>query len=99
MISIDADAALDRFTTVTKRAGLVAGLAGVDSGALPSRCHADGTLRRLKETALVAFADRGFHAVSVRDLARAMGLQASSLDTHVTSKQQLLAELVRIGHE
>ncbi|HET7531405.1 MAG TPA: TetR/AcrR family transcriptional regulator [Mycobacteriales bacterium] len=66
---------------------------------LPPRVATEGTLRRLYETALVMFGQRGFHAVSVRDLTRALGLQASSLYSHVPSKQDLLADLVRIGHE
>jgi AcrR family transcriptional regulator len=66
---------------------------------LPPRVQTTGTLRRLYETSLVLFGQRGFHAVSVRDLTRALGLQASSLYAHVTSKQDLLADLIRIGHE
>jgi AcrR family transcriptional regulator len=66
---------------------------------LPPRVLTEGTLRRLYETALVLFGQRGFHAVSVRDLTSALGLQASTLYAHVSSKQDLLADLVRIGHE
>jgi AcrR family transcriptional regulator len=66
---------------------------------LPPRVRAEGTLRRIYETALELFGRRGFHAVSVRDLTGALGLQASSLYAHVPSKQQLLADLIRIGHE
>jgi len=66
---------------------------------LPPRATAEGTLRRIYETALLEFGQRGFHAVSVRDITRRVGLQASSLYAHVTSKQQLLADLIRIGHE
>ncbi len=58
-----------------------------------------GTRLRLYEAALRLFADRGYHAVSVRDLVRELDLQASSLYAHVPSKQHLLAELIRIGHE
>jgi AcrR family transcriptional regulator len=70
-----------------------------DSTLLPPRVQVEGTLRRLYETALILFGQRGFHAVSVRDLTRALGLQASSLYAHVPSKQDLLADLVRVGHE
>src|SRR3954471_13989564 len=66
---------------------------------LPPRVQTEGTLRRLYETALVLFGQRGFHAVAVRDLTSALGLQASTLYAHVSSKQDLLADLVRIGHE
>src|SRR5690242_11934323 len=70
-----------------------------DQTLLPPRVLAEGTLRRLYETALILFGQRGFHAVSVRDLTRELGLQASSLYAHVASKQDLLADLIRIGHE
>jgi AcrR family transcriptional regulator len=73
--------------------------AHADAAALPDRVVATGTLRRLYETALVLFGDRGYHAVSVRDLVAPLGLQASSLYAHVPSKQHLLAALIRIGHE
>jgi AcrR family transcriptional regulator len=70
-----------------------------DEQLLPPRVVTEGTLRRLYETALVLFGQRGFHAVSVRDLTRELGLQASTLYAHVPSKQDLLADLIRIGHE
>ena len=66
---------------------------------LPPRVLATGTLRRLYEVALNEFGARGFHAVSVRDLTQALGLGASSLYAHVASKQDLLADLIRLGHE
>jgi AcrR family transcriptional regulator len=37
--------------------------------------------------------------VSVRDLTGALGLHASALYAHASSKQHLLGDLVRIGHE
>lgn len=85
-----------RLALVTQRAGLAA--AG-DQPLLPPRVVAEGTLRRLYETALVLFAERGFHAVSVRDIAATVGLRASSVYAHVPSKQHLLADLIRFGHE
>lgn len=66
---------------------------------LPPRATADGTLRRLQEEALVQFADRGYHGVSVRDITSVVGVKPSSLYTHCPSKEHLLAELVRLGHE
>lgn len=66
---------------------------------LPPRAQAEGTRRRLLETALLQFAEHGFHAVSVRDLTSALGMQPSSLYAHLPSKQHLLADLLRIGHE
>ena len=71
----------------------------VSPAVLPPRVDAVGTRLRLYEAALRLFADRGYHAVSVRDLVRELDLQASSLYAHVPSKQHLLAELIRVGHE
>jgi len=86
----------DRLRRVTQQAGAPAAELGA---LLPPRAQAEGTLRRLHETALLQFADRGFHAVSVRDLTRSLGMQPSSLYAHLASKQHLLGELLRIGHE
>ncbi len=43
------------------------------------------------------FAERGFSAVSMRDIARSVGLQQSSIYNHFDSKQSILIELLR-GH-
>jgi AcrR family transcriptional regulator len=66
---------------------------------LPPRATADGTHRRLLEEALLLFGARGFHGVSVREITEATGIRASSLYAHMDSKEQLLFELVIIGHE
>ncbi|MGX1806273.1 TetR/AcrR family transcriptional regulator [Nocardia sp. NPDC055321] len=65
---------------------------------LPAGAELSGTRRRLYETALRLFGEQGYHAVSVRDLATALGLQPGAIYTHVSSKQQLLYELVAMGH-
>jgi AcrR family transcriptional regulator len=66
---------------------------------LPPRATSDGTLRRLQEAALVGFAERGYHGLSTRDLANAVGLRASSVYAHVSAKEELLFELVLLGHQ
>jgi AcrR family transcriptional regulator len=66
---------------------------------LPPRATADGTHRRLQEAALLLFGERGYHGVSIRDLADAAGITASSIYTHVAAKEDLLTEVVLIGHE
>jgi len=66
---------------------------------LPNRETSDGTHRRLLEEALVRFGQQGYHGVSVREIARAAGVQASSLYSHLESKEQLLFELMLLGHE
>src|SRR5579864_8578630 len=71
----------------------------VDQRLLPARSVADGTHRRLLEVALLTFGERGFHGVSVRELAAAAGIQPSSMYAHLASKEALLMELVMLGHE
>jgi len=94
--SIAAKVDEDRLLQITQQAGAPA----TEIGALlPPRAQAEGTLRRLHETALLQFAERGFHAVSVRDLTGSLGMQPSSLYAHLPSKQHLLGELLRMGHE
>ena len=66
---------------------------------LPPRASSDGTHRRIQAAALELFAERGYHGVSMRELAGATGIQASSLYAHVTSKEELLLELILLGHE
>lgn len=66
---------------------------------LPDRATSDGTHRRLLEEALVRFGERGYHGVPVREIAKAAGVQASSLYSHLESKEQLLFELMLLGHE
>jgi AcrR family transcriptional regulator len=45
------------------------------------------------------FAARGYHGTSMRDLGRELGLQGSSLYSHITSKEDLLVEVVEAGAE
>jgi AcrR family transcriptional regulator len=54
--------------------------------------------QRILEAAVVSFAERGYHGVSVRDLAGAVGMQAASVYAHFASKEAVLAELVLLGH-
>ncbi|MBZ4419298.1 TetR/AcrR family transcriptional regulator [Myxococcus sp. RHSTA-1-4] len=66
---------------------------------LPPSAGPHGTRRRILETALELFASRGFHDTSIRDLAAVLELRPSALYAHFPSKDHVLAELVRIGHE
>lgn len=66
---------------------------------LPPRPGLSGARLRLFETALELFGERGYHAVSVRDIAQALGQQPGALYFHVQSKQQLLYEVSLIGVE
>lgn len=66
---------------------------------LPPRAAATGTLRRLQEAALIGFGERGYHGVSIRDLAKTVGVRVSSVYAHVSAKEDLLLELMVIGHD
>ncbi len=66
---------------------------------LPARATSDGTLRRIYEEALKRFAERGYHGTSIRDLADACGIKPSSVYAHVSSKEQILHDLILLGHE
>jgi len=66
---------------------------------LPARPDMSSARQRLFEAALVLFGDRGYHAVSVRDIAGALDLQTGAVYHHVASKQDLLFQLICIGFE
>jgi len=55
--------------------------------------------RRIQLIAAALFVERGFDAVSVRDLADAAEITQQTLYRHIGSKHQLLAELHRSVHE
>ena len=46
------------------------------------------------QTASLLFKQKGYSAVTMRDLADAMGIKAASLYNHISSKQQILAEVI-----
>ena len=66
---------------------------------LPARVSSDGTLRRIYEEALKLFAERGYHGTSVREIADASGIKPSSIYAHFPSKEQILRDLILMGHE
>jgi AcrR family transcriptional regulator len=66
---------------------------------LPPRCAATGALRRLLTTSVQLFAARGYHGVSVRDIANAMGVRTSSLYAQFPSKDALFNHLVLLANE
>lgn len=53
--------------------------------------------RAIREQAVRLFAEQGYHATSMRDIARAVGLLPGSLYAHITSKEQLLLEIIEEG--
>jgi AcrR family transcriptional regulator len=51
----------------------------------------------LEREARRLFAERGYHATSMEDLAQALGLRRGSLYAHITAKEELLAATVERG--
>ena len=54
---------------------------------------------RLARAAVEAFATRGFHGTTTRDISTAAGMSPAALYVHHRSKEELLFELSRRGHE
>lgn len=54
---------------------------------------------QLKQAAERLFAERGFHRLSLRQLAAAVGLHPGSLYAHFDSKDSLLQELIEDGYD
>jgi AcrR family transcriptional regulator len=75
----------------TRSAAAPRGAAGAEA---PSQA-----VRRLLEAAAEAFADRGFHATTTRDIAAKAGLSPAGVYVHFASKEDLLYALSRQGHE
>jgi len=59
---------------------------------------AGDSTRRLMDAAVDAFADKGFHATSTRDIAARAQMSPAGVYVHFASKQDLLFQLCRRGH-
>ncbi|MGW6397735.1 TetR/AcrR family transcriptional regulator [Streptomyces sp. NPDC055134] len=55
--------------------------------------------RRLLIAAVQAFAERGYHATTTRDIASRAGMSPAALYIHYRTKEDLLLRISRIGHE
>lgn len=55
--------------------------------------------RRLLLGAVDAFAERGFHATTTRDIAGRAGMSPAALYIHYRTKEELLYQISRVGHE
>jgi AcrR family transcriptional regulator len=60
---------------------------------------APASSRRLIEAATEAFAERGYHATTTRDIASRVGMSPAGLYVHFPSKVALLAQISRGGHQ
>jgi AcrR family transcriptional regulator len=66
---------------------------------LPTEAMRDGTAGRILAAGLLLFARKGYHGTSIRDIGDELELKPANLYAYFKSKEHLLAELVRIGHE
>ena len=66
---------------------------------LPPGMTPAGSRGVILSVALRLFAEHGFGGTSVRDIAKEAGLQPATMYAHYPSKEHVLAELIRIGHE
>lgn len=66
---------------------------------LPEHIGHDRTARRILEAAVTLFGSRGVHGTSMRDIATDAGIRAPSIYEHFASKDELVGELMRIGHD
>jgi AcrR family transcriptional regulator len=61
--------------------------------------RAEATRSRLIEAAIAAFAEKGFHGTTTRDIAAAAGMSPAALYVHHRSKEELLYLISYAGHE
>ena len=56
--------------------------------------------KQILHTAALLFKERGYSAVTMRDLAAAMDMKAASLYNHISGKQEILATIIlEVAHE
>lgn len=66
---------------------------------MDNNARAERTRALLLDAALAAFAERGFHGTSTRHITDAAGLSSAALYVHHQSKEELLFEISKTGHE
>jgi AcrR family transcriptional regulator len=65
---------------------------------LPEGVTPPGTRGRILRAALALYSEYGFYGTSVRQIASQVGINPATLYAHYPSKEQILAELVLLGH-
>lgn len=60
----------------------------------PAGVSGRDTMAAIRAAGVHMLYERGYHAMSMRDLAAAVGLQAASLYNHVATKQELLVDVL-----
>jgi AcrR family transcriptional regulator len=61
--------------------------------------RAEATRARLLAAAVSAFAERGYHATTTRDIAAAAGMSPAAVYVHHATKEELLYEIAQRGHQ
>ncbi|GAA5113923.1 TetR/AcrR family transcriptional regulator [Pseudonocardia adelaidensis] len=77
-------------------------LAALEPGSVPDGFWREDTApvaRALLSSAVRCFAGKGFHATTTRDITAAIGLSPGALYVHFASKEEVLFEVARTGHE
>jgi AcrR family transcriptional regulator len=64
-----------------------------------ARRRETGRRSRLLDAAVTAFATRGFHGTTTRDIAAAAGMSPAAIYVHHESKEELLYQISRSGHQ
>ncbi|WP_067471033.1 TetR/AcrR family transcriptional regulator [Nocardia amamiensis] len=62
------------------------------------RSRAEETRARLLDAAVAAFAERGFHGSTTRDITAIAGVSTGAIYVHHRSKEELLCAISRTGH-
>lgn len=70
-----------------------------DQPRLPDAPARRGSRGAILDAALRLFAERGYGGTSVRDIATVASVQPATMYAHFPSKEHVLSELIRIGHE
>jgi AcrR family transcriptional regulator len=63
------------------------------------RAGTSEAVRALLVSAVLCFSRKGFHATTTRDITAAVGLSPGALYVHFPSKEDVLFEITRTGHE
>lgn len=71
----------------------------VGNGGVRAANRGQDARSRLLEAAVAAFADRGFHGTTTRDIAAAAGMSPAAVYVHFRSKEDLLEQISRVGHQ
>ena len=64
-----------------------------------TRANGRATRERILEEATRAFADTGYEATSLRQIAQAVDIDSATLKYHFDDKPNLFAQVYRLGHE